>query len=240
VNISFHQQLDWVRSGTELFETTVAGVGDSDLAEPSGLPDWSRAHVTAHVANNADAIVNLLTWARTGVETPMYRSRAVRDADIEAGAALPPGALRERLRDAHARLAAELSGLPEDRRTALVRTNSGRTIPAAEVPWMRVCELWIHTVDLDAGVTFADLPRPLLVALVDDAAGRMGARDGIPHVRLEPTDLEERWELGSGEAPVAVGGAAGDLAAYLLGRPVRGELRTGGQPVPPPPLPPWA
>ena len=32
---------------------------------PSALPGWTRAHVLTHLARNADAMVNLLTWART-------------------------------------------------------------------------------------------------------------------------------------------------------------------------------
>ena len=50
-------------------------MGDDAFAKPSGLPDWTRAHVLTHVARNADAMVNLLTWARTGVPTPAYASR---------------------------------------------------------------------------------------------------------------------------------------------------------------------
>ncbi len=44
-----------------------------------------------HVARNADAMINLLTWARTGVPTPAYASDQQRDADIEAGAGAQPG-----------------------------------------------------------------------------------------------------------------------------------------------------
>jgi len=33
-------------------------------------------------------MVNLLSWARTGTETPMYASAESRNADIEAGAGL--------------------------------------------------------------------------------------------------------------------------------------------------------
>src|SRR5256885_15091039 len=57
----------------------------SDL-EPSLLPGWTRGHVLTHVARNGDGLGNLLRWARTGTETPMYASREARRADIEAGA----------------------------------------------------------------------------------------------------------------------------------------------------------
>ena len=42
-----------------------------------------------HIARNADALTNLFTWARTGVETPMYPSREVRNATIEAQSGRP-------------------------------------------------------------------------------------------------------------------------------------------------------
>ena len=79
----------WWADGELVVAGLVDRLGDEELAADSALPGWSRAHVVAHLARNADALVNLLTWARTGVETPMYPSRAVRDADIETTAALP-------------------------------------------------------------------------------------------------------------------------------------------------------
>ena len=49
------------------------------MAGPSLLPGWSRGHVLTHLARNADGAVNLLTWARTGVETPQYVSQEQRE-----------------------------------------------------------------------------------------------------------------------------------------------------------------
>ena len=70
--------LPWMRTGTEHVTALVAKLSDTELAEPSALPDWSRAHVVAHLARNAEALGRLLTWARTGVENPMYPSREAR------------------------------------------------------------------------------------------------------------------------------------------------------------------
>lgn len=78
--------LEWAAKGTAAFEAAVHWLTDSGLTMPSYLPGWSRAHVVAHVARNADALVNLLTWARTGVETPMYASGDQRAREIEEGA----------------------------------------------------------------------------------------------------------------------------------------------------------
>jgi maleylpyruvate isomerase len=152
------QHLQWWIDG----ERTVAGLvdrlSDDELAAPSPLPGWSRASVVAHLARNADALVNLLHWARTGVETPMYPSWAVREAAIAATAALPVGDLRADYVAACARLAAATDSMPAEAWTTVVRNGQGRPLPTREVPWMRAKELWVHGTDLRAGLSFADLP----------------------------------------------------------------------------------
>ncbi|HEX2301338.1 MAG TPA: maleylpyruvate isomerase N-terminal domain-containing protein, partial [Pseudonocardiaceae bacterium] len=80
--------LAWVANGQVLLEQAVAGL--DELSGPSRLPGWTRGHVVTHLARNAEGLTRLLTWARTGVETPMYPSREARAADIEAGAGRPP------------------------------------------------------------------------------------------------------------------------------------------------------
>ncbi len=65
---------------------TAALLTDAQVREPSRLPGWTRGHVLTHLARNADGCCNLLAWARTGTETPMYPSEAARDAAIAAGA----------------------------------------------------------------------------------------------------------------------------------------------------------
>lgn len=67
--------LPWMGAGTEFLLRAVGALPDDALADPSRLPGWTRAHVVGHLARNADALTRLATWARTGVETPMYGSR---------------------------------------------------------------------------------------------------------------------------------------------------------------------
>src|SRR5690349_18912052 len=134
-------QHDTARQWWTAGELTVAGLverlTDDELAAPSALPDWSRAHVVAHLARNADALVNLLDWARTGVETPMYPSREARDAGIEATVALPPAELRADYAAACARFAEAVEATPAEAWTATLRNMQGRELPASDVPWMR-------------------------------------------------------------------------------------------------------
>ena len=78
-----------VADATDRLLRTAATFDEANLAAASLLPEWSRGHVLAHLARNADAFVNLLTSARTGQALPMYSSAAARTA-ISRPARGPP------------------------------------------------------------------------------------------------------------------------------------------------------
>jgi maleylpyruvate isomerase len=211
--------LPWMRAGTELFTRAVENLPDDALRAPSALPGWTRAHVVAHVARNAEALTRLATWARTGVETPMYPSREHRAAEIESSAKAAVDVLRAELGTTAEALDAALAALDATTWQAEVRSALGRPIPAAEIPWMRVREVWLHAVDLDAGVTVADLAPDVVDSLLDDAAGTLSRAEGCPDALLAPTDRDRTWPLGlaAGE-PVRVQGAAASVLGWLVGR----------------------
>jgi uncharacterized protein (TIGR03083 family) len=79
--------LDRLAAATGLLLATAAALGDAEVRGPSLLPGWSRGHVLTHIARNADGLGNLLRWARTGAETPMYAS--AESNGCSAGAAVP-------------------------------------------------------------------------------------------------------------------------------------------------------
>ncbi|GGV40415.1 hypothetical protein GCM10010293_45670 [Streptomyces griseoflavus] len=173
----------------------VAGFDEDAFTAPSVLPGWSRKHLVAHVAANADALCNLVHWAATGEETPMYASAEERAAGIAKGPTLSAGELRSWLTDSANKLAAGLDGLTDEQWRHEVVTVQGRTVPATELPWMRAREVCVHAADLgSAVVTFADLPKGFLTALVAE----IGAR-------------RELAELPDGPLP--------EVAAWLAGRP---------------------
>lgn len=180
--------LAWSHEGTKLFLDAVAYDGQSVL------PGWSRRHLAAHVAANAEALGNLVTWATTGIPTPMYPSAEARAAGIEHGLALTPGELDAWLRRSAATLASRLRRMTPDQWAAEVVTAQGRTVTANEIPWLRAREVCVHAVDLDLGVTFADLPDAFLEALCADVIAKRG---GIPDVA----------------------GPLAERAAWLTGRP---------------------
>ena len=64
--------LDRLAMATERLLTTATALSDAQMRDPSLLPGWTRGHVLTHIARNADGLVNLMRWARTGTKTPMY------------------------------------------------------------------------------------------------------------------------------------------------------------------------
>ncbi|TSD50009.1 maleylpyruvate isomerase family mycothiol-dependent enzyme [Rhodococcus sp. KBS0724] len=225
----------WMEHGTQLFLSGVDGLDDTSVTAPSGLPGWSRRHLLAHVAANAEALGNLVQWARTGDETPMYASADARARGIEEGSQLPAATLLAWPRSSADKLEAAMGSLADEQWAQLIVTAQGRTVPATEIPWMRAREVCVHAVDLGTGVTFADLPVDFLAALGDDIVGK---RSAVPAValRLEAVDASAAWDLPGADAPVGVAGPLADLVAYLSGRP-HDLSTTDGSPVPV--LPAW-
>ncbi|MEQ3553829.1 maleylpyruvate isomerase family mycothiol-dependent enzyme [Pseudonocardia nematodicida] len=215
--------LPWMRAGTTHLLAVVEKLSDDELTAPSTLPGWTRAHVIGHVARNAEALGRLTAWARTGVETPMYADPAQRAAEIEESAGRPPSTLRAELAATAADLDDALSGLTGDQWRAGVRSALGRAIPAAELPWMRIREVWLHAVDLGTGASVEDLPAGVVDLLLDDVTGALSGKDGCPALTLAPDDRDRTWTLGVGEATHRESGPAAGLAGWLTGRLAAGE-----------------
>lgn len=188
----------WMRLGSALFLKTVGDLDEQAYGSPSLLPGWTRKHLVGHVAANADALVNLVHWAATGVPTPMYANPQERAAGIERGSTLSGPALNDWLRRSDGKLELALASLTDEQWRAEVVTAQGRTVPASEILWMRTREVLVHAVDLDRGVTFADLPADALQALVADICTKRG---------LAAADLPD--------------GPLADVTAWLAGRPHR-------------------
>lgn len=226
---TFEDARRWAQLGTTLF-VQAADLGATGLDVPSGLPGWTRKHLVAHVAANADALGHLVHWAATGERTPMYASPEERAAGIERGAGMPAAELTAWLRRGAEELAGSTSALSDEQWRSPVVTAQGRTVPATELPWMRAREVCVHAVDLENGPTFADLPGGFLAALCDDVVGKR-AQEGGPALVLEATGTGAFWKLpGEGEPTVIVGDLH-EITAYLTGRAHALTMPDGG-PVP--------
>jgi maleylpyruvate isomerase len=214
VNRTLEESLAWCAEGTELCRKAIAGLDEPAYTAPTLLAGWNRRHLVAHLAANAEAIGRLVSWARTGRETRMYSSPGQRTADIEAGARLSGRELTAWFDRSAAELSAAMAALPAGAWHSEVVTAQGRTVPAAETPWMRSREVMVHAVDLEVGLTFAHLPDAFLTALRADIIGKRGAQN-VPDVR----------------------GTAAAVTAYLAGRPYTGVATRDGAPAGE--LPPW-
>jgi maleylpyruvate isomerase len=219
------RSIEWARDGTRALLATVAALTDTDLDAPTGLPDWSRRQACAHVARNAEGLGRLLTWARTGVATPMYASAEAREADIDRTSQAAAADLRADLIGASATFLAACDDLHADAWGATVRTMRG-PIPVTVVPWYRVREVWIHAADLAAGFVFTDIPVDVSAALITELATGLGRREAAD-LHLIATDTDQQWTIGGGS--VRVEASAGELAEWLTGRTTRPEAV----------LPPW-
>ncbi len=143
---------------------------------------------------------------------------------------LPPDQLRAAVLAATQRLAEAVRAMPDSSWSAQLRGAEGHETSAAEALWRRCREVWVHAVDLDAGISFADVPDDVLAALVDDVFRTWDAADRTPDVVLFAGDRE--WGPG---AP-AVAGPLAAATAWVTGRAAGEDLRADG---PLPALAPW-
>ena len=201
------------RATARLLDT--AGVlTDEHVGEPSLLPGWTRGHVLTHVARNADSLVNLLTWARTGVETPQYATPTEREEGIATGYARPAAEQLDDVRAASQRFAEAAADLPAEAWNAIV---GGMGYPAAHVLWRRLREVEVHHVDLASGYTWRDWPEAFSHRLLHEVI-TIFTRDDVPAVAVRAKELGHPLTYGTGEPTVTVSGRGSDLAAWLIGR----------------------
>ncbi|KUO04010.1 maleylpyruvate isomerase family mycothiol-dependent enzyme [Streptomyces caeruleatus] len=199
-----------VREATERLLTAAAKMDNASVAEPSRLPGWSRGHVLAHLARNADALVNVLDGR------PMYVSATARDADIDRDAPRPLDVQLTDVRQSAARFQ-ETGATPADW-SRTVELRNGVTDAAARVPFRRWVEVELHHVDLGLGYELEDLPTEFVEREIDFLAERFSGHPDVPPTRL--TDGTHAWSTGRGAAApvVTVQGSGPDLLGWLAGR----------------------
>src|SRR6266581_3549930 len=96
---------DQIDQATQRLLGTARIITDPDLRVPSMLPGWTRGHILAHLARNADGMRNVLVGVRTGLDRPAYASAEAREAAIE----------RDAVPVAEGQLGTHASGRPGDR-----------------------------------------------------------------------------------------------------------------------------
>lgn len=210
--------MDSIAAATERLIGSAQALSEAEVTAPSLLAGWTRGHLLTHLSRNADALVNLLLWARTGIETPMYASMLLRDSDIEAGAPRPLAEQLDDLRTSADRWLALARNAPAESWQAHIRTRQGREITADEILWMRTREVEMHHVDLAVGYRPADWPVEFVARLLPEITGYLSKSVEGPAFAVEATDTGFTATLGAGEPDRTVSGPARPLLAWLAGR----------------------
>ncbi|MBT2456383.1 maleylpyruvate isomerase family mycothiol-dependent enzyme [Streptomyces sp. ISL-86] len=215
-----------VRKATDRLLTAVAKVDNATLAEESHLPGWTRGHILAHLARNADALVNVFEGR------PMYESAAARDADIERDAPRPLEIQLADVRETSERFLAQ--GEVDQDWSRTVELRNGVTDLASNVPFRRLVEVELHHVDLNIGYTLGDLPEEFARREIAFLADRWAGRPEVPPVTLRTHHDDSVWKTGSTEGdPVTLSGPLSELLGWLAGRELKGaHLSVEGGPLP--------
>ena len=200
---------------SQAFTRTVDGLTAEDLAAPSLLPGWTRAHVVAHVALNGLSLAGVIDGLVHGHPVAMYESDRQRDEEIAELARADPSELRERHLAATTAFA-DAGATMDERHWAgpIDRLPGGPSWPMVTVVPTRRRELEIHHADLGTSYTPADWPADFVVELLDTVT--------VDHVgsgpfRVRATDLGRDWSVGGDGGPTVMGTGA-DLGWWLTGR----------------------
>jgi maleylpyruvate isomerase len=196
---------------------TVDSLADDEWSRPSVLPGWSRTHVIAHLALNAEGLAGALDDLRHGRPAAMYASNESRDSDIDELAASTPPEIRSRLFAAGEQLREMLAVLSDDDWTGSIeRVPGGPTFAVMALPSTRRREVEIHHADLGCDYRHTDWPRDFRVELLDAVTADQAANPDTDDFKVSATDLGMTWRVGADEPVVA--GAAADLGWWLVGR----------------------
>lgn len=189
--------------------TAVSFRNDAVLA-PSLCDGWSRGHVLSHLARNAEALQRVCAAALSGSGDTMYDSNETRDAEILEGARRSARDLAEDVRDTAARLAPAIARMgPEHAGLTVERTPGGGLVPVGLVPYLRLRELVLHHVDLDAGFGFGHLSPEIATLLLAETVARLRDSADVPGLQLG-THEGDTYVVGDGAASVS-GSRAGML-----------------------------
>ena len=147
------------RDATERVSVVIADLTDDHARGASRLPGWSRGHVLTHLARNADGNRNMMEGALAGEVRDMYPGGAeAREAAIDAGADRTARELVDDFTTASAALDDSFSRMPDDAWDRVGVTLAFGPVEMRKIIWSRRRELLVHLVDLDLGVSPADLP----------------------------------------------------------------------------------
>ena len=212
---------------------TISSLDDDELATSTACEGWSRAHVIAHLAHDADAMANLARWAVTGQETPAYESREKRDADIEASAKLSAAGLAAALRQADAHLLAAVRALKDGVQVETLPTLLSGEIDVYSLPARRTTEVIVHHNDLGTTWEWHEADPDAVLDAIEDCVHRLQGHPEGPGLLIIAREGEE-WTVGDGSTRIE--GYYETLLPFLARGQVEAGLRYEGEL---PRLTPW-
>ena len=225
-NLPSPTDIELLRASDQRLYSSLRRLDDATLGAASHLPGWTRGHVLAHLARNADALVNVLRGR------PMYPVPASRESEIARDADRPRDAHLADLRAASDRLHAAFAAESADGWERTVVLRNGVTDRVGSLPFRRRAEVELHHVDLGVGYTLDDLPAEFTERELAVVAGRFERDPAVP------TSIELRVDGGGvlhtggpGEPSLVVSGTATALLGWLTGR-TDGSGLTGNTPLP--------
>ncbi|MFI0978930.1 maleylpyruvate isomerase family mycothiol-dependent enzyme [Streptomyces sp. NPDC021093] len=211
-------------AATDRLLASAAKLDNASVAEPSRLPGWSRGHVLAHLARNADALRNVLAGR------PMYESAEARDGDIDRDAPRPLDVQLADVRATADRFRQTTDESADWDRTVELR--NGVTDSASRVPFRRLIEIELHHVDLGIGYELEDLADEFTGREIAFLTDRFSGNGSVAATTLTAADGRQ-WTTGRGDGPaVTVTGGAADLLGWLAGRRDGAALTAVGGPLP--------
>jgi maleylpyruvate isomerase len=226
--------------------TSTSRMTDDECCAPSLLPGWSRGHVLAHWAGNADGQTRMLLAAsRDEIAAQYPGGDAGREADIETRAARPPRlivqdalAAVDRVEDAWRRMSPEAWSRPTGARIG--------QRPAWMSVWARWRETEVHHVDLEVGYTHEDWPTEFVSLMLPRVLPTLDTRtpdEVIVQVQVANQQRPQSSTAATSHDPVVIRGTASAVLCWLVGRPVsHADLAASrsGQSWPLPRLRSWA
>lgn len=218
--------IDQVRDGHHRLLDLVSELETDDFRELTQLPGWTRGHVIAHLAHNAQALGRVSSAAARGELVDLYPDDD-RDAAIERDAQQDAIGLVQLMATAHAGLEIAWDSLADDDWDKPVRFRDGTITDLVLCRWR---EIEIHTVDLGVEYTEQDWTPQFCEHAIDFLAPRLSGAS----VAVDPDDLDRSWSFG--DAATTVRGSCRSIACWMAGRePSRPPTVAGSLPE----LGPW-
>lgn len=234
-DLPLSEQRGLVNQAEELYQRYLHQLSDEDLRGPSLLPGWTRGHLVGHVAANAAGMARLVNWGITGIEQPMFASRDARNQEIEDLSTLPLADLIKRHTQAVEVLnqawdqAAEIGNQAWDSR---VKNAHGVEMPMRRTLWMRSREVWVHTMDLNNGAHFDQIPEIMLRGIMAEVLKDWRAHNRGRDLVLIEDDTHAAFVVDEAETNVTEVHAP-DLAGVVRWATGREVPLASGHPEPP-------